>query len=43
MSDSQGVMQRLSEERGGKPPKLDAKLNPNKESLTVDVTLELVN
>jgi outer membrane protein assembly factor BamA len=43
-NDSRDVMQRLFEERGGsKPPQLEVKLNPNKATLTVDVTLELVN
>jgi hypothetical protein len=39
-------MQRLSEERRalGKPaPRLGAKIDPNRETLTVDVTLELTN
>lgn len=45
-NDSRNVMQRLFEERralGKPPPQLDTKLNPNKETLTVDVTLELAN
>jgi outer membrane protein assembly factor BamA len=45
-NDSRAVMQRLFEERRGvgRPaPRLDTKLNPNKESLTVDITLELAN
>ncbi len=40
------MMQRLFEERralGKAPPQLVTKLSPNKESLTVDVTLELAN
>lgn len=44
--DSRNAMQRLFEERrevGKPPPQLDVKLNPNKETLTVDVTLELGN
>jgi hypothetical protein len=39
-------MQRLAEERQalGKPvPRVEMKLNPNKQSLTVDVSLELAN
>ena len=42
--DSRNAMQRLFEERravGKPPPQFDTKLNPNKETLTVDVTLEL--
>lgn len=45
-NDSRNTMQRLFEERravGKPPPQLDVKLNPNKETLTVDVTLELAN
>jgi outer membrane protein assembly factor BamA len=45
-NDSRNALQRLFEERrvvGKPPPQLDAKLNPNKENLTVDVTLELAN
>lgn len=41
-----GALQRLFEERraiGKQPPELDAKVNPNKETLTVDITLELTN
>ncbi len=45
-NDSRNVMQRLFEERralGKPPPQVGTNLNPNKESLTVDVTLELAN
>jgi outer membrane protein assembly factor BamA len=45
-NDVRGAMQRLSEERRalGKPaPRLGAKIDPNRETLTVDVTLELTN
>ena len=45
-NDSRNALQRLFEERrtlGKPPPLLDTKLNANKESLTVDVTLELAN
>jgi outer membrane protein assembly factor BamA len=45
-NDSRSAMQLLSEERKalGKPvPRLEIKPNPNKQSLTVDVTLELAN
>jgi outer membrane protein insertion porin family len=45
-SDSRDAMQRLFEERralGKPPPQLEIKLNPNQESLTVDLTLELSN
>jgi outer membrane protein assembly factor BamA len=44
--DSQYALQRIFEERrivGKAPPQLSAKVNPNKDSLTVDVTLELAN
>ncbi len=44
--DLGSAMQRLFEERqtvGRPPPQLDARVNPNKETLTVDVTLELAN
>ena len=44
--DVGNAMQSLFEERravGKPPPQLDTKLNPNKETLTVDVTLELTN
>jgi hypothetical protein len=44
--DAGPALQRLLEERRslGKPaPRLETKLDPNKESLTVDVTLELAN
>jgi outer membrane protein assembly factor BamA len=41
--DIRNAVQSLYEERGGKPPRIDIKLNPNKENLTVDVTLELTN
>jgi len=45
-SDSRNVMQRLFEERrtlGKPPPELKTNLSPNKETLTVDVMLELAN
>ncbi|HEV7796698.1 MAG TPA: POTRA domain-containing protein [Pyrinomonadaceae bacterium] len=45
-SDLGNAMQRLFEERqavGKPPPRVETHLNPNKETLTVDVTLELVN
>jgi len=45
-NDSRSAMQRLAEERQalGKPaPRLEMKLSPNKQSLTVDVSLELAN
>ncbi len=45
-NDLRNVMQRLFEERralGKGPPQLVTKLSPNKDSLTVDVTLELAN
>jgi outer membrane protein assembly factor BamA len=44
--DLRNVMKRLFDERralGKPPPHLVTKLSPNKESLTVDVTLELAN
>lgn len=44
--DLRNAMQRLFEERralGKAPPQLVTKLSPNKQSLTVDVTLELAN
>lgn len=42
-NDSRSARQRMFEERGGlsKPPRLDIKFDQNKESLMVDVTLEL--
>lgn len=44
--DAGSALRSLFEERravGKPPPQLETKLNPNKESLTVDVTLELSN
>ena len=45
-NDARDALMRLGEERraaGKPPPKLDVKRAYNKESLTVDVTLELIN
>lgn len=44
--EARSVMQRLFEERGNTskpPPRIDTHLKPNKETLTIDVTLELTN
>ena len=44
--EARSVMQRLFEERGATskpPPRIETHLKPNKETLTIDVTLELTN
>ena len=44
--EARSVMQRLFEERGATskpPPRIDTRLKANKETLTIDVTLELTN